>query len=252
MIPIGFIIFLAALGLALVGLAILIFRIARSEEVKIDLFGIKIWEKSSKIVRDLTGEIRSLDRVADKEAKLIRFIGKLAHELASSINYLEEPDRFWGRAERLLGMIVQFVPNWLSTQGSDCRCCIFTLNQDRRYFRMRHGEGYSADGLEGFEMPVHHSWAGEVFLTGQEMYSGEVRSDPRWVDHPNRTTDYNSLACFPIKSYGVTVAVLNVDSVAVNAFTTDDLAYLRILAAKVGIIIQLLHRLEKKGGRGDG
>lgn len=102
-------------------------------------------------------------------------------------------------------------------------------------WRMAFAAGYRLEAKQRFTLPIPGSFSRYAFESGQITWSHDLRSDPRFAEHPYATHPYRSIVSIPLRSGDDVVGVLNVDSSRRDAFPPEDLTYLRILAAIVEV-----------------
>jgi sigma-B regulation protein RsbU (phosphoserine phosphatase) len=116
--------------------------------------------------------------------------------------------------------------------------CVFTTEAVR---------GYDIDDLMELRLKMGEGIIGHVALKGDPVISPDVRNDPRYV---NAREETRSEMVAPIISNDEVIGVFDLESDKLNAYDSDDLQVLLLLASQVAIIIEkvMLHEqlIEKK------
>jgi sigma-B regulation protein RsbU (phosphoserine phosphatase) len=116
--------------------------------------------------------------------------------------------------------------------------CVFTTEAVR---------GYDIDDLLELRLKMGEGIIGHVALKGDPVISPDVRNDPRYV---NAREETRSEMVAPIISNDEVIGVFDLESDKLNAYDSDDLQVLLLLASQVAIIIEkvMLHEqlIEKK------
>ncbi len=107
--------------------------------------------------------------------------------------------------------------------------------------------GYDIEELTHLHLKLGEGLIGQVALTGEPLYSPDVRDNPAYV---NARSETRSEMVAPIISNTEVIGVFDLESDELNAYSTDDLQVLMLLASQVAIIIEkvMLHEqlIEKK------
>ena len=107
--------------------------------------------------------------------------------------------------------------------------------------------GYDIEELSELRLKIGEGFIGTVALTGEPVISPDVREDPRYI---NARSETRSEMVAPIISNEEVIGVFDLESDRLNAYTSDDLQVLLLLASQVAIIIEkvMLHEqlIEKK------
>ncbi|HEX8843883.1 MAG TPA: GAF domain-containing SpoIIE family protein phosphatase [Pyrinomonadaceae bacterium] len=107
--------------------------------------------------------------------------------------------------------------------------------------------GYDIDDLMELRLKMGEGIIGHVALSGEPVISPDVRSDPRYF---NAREETRSEMVAPIISNDEVIGVFDLESDQLNAYDSDDLQVLLLLASQVAIIIEkvMLHAqlIEKK------
>lgn len=114
-------------------------------------------------------------------------------------------------------------------------------------YRAEAVRGYDIDDLVELRLKMGEGIIGYVATTGEPVISPDVQNDPRYV---NARPETRSEMVAPIISNDEVIGVFDLESDRVNAYTSDDLQVLMLLASQVAIIIEkvMLHEqlVEKK------
>src|SRR6185369_2063589 len=114
-------------------------------------------------------------------------------------------------------------------------------------FKAEAVRGYDIDELSDLHLKLGEGFIGNVAVSGQPIISHDVRKDPVYINARDRT---RSEMVAPIISNDEVIGVFDLESDELNAYSSDDLDVLLLLASQVAIIIEkvMLHEqlIEKK------
>jgi sigma-B regulation protein RsbU (phosphoserine phosphatase) len=114
-------------------------------------------------------------------------------------------------------------------------------------FKSEAVRGYDIDELSDLHLKLGEGFIGSVALSGAPIISPDVRNDPVYINARDRT---RSEMVAPIISNDEVIGVFDLESDELNAYSSDDLEVLMLLASQVAIIIEksMLHEqlIEKK------
>jgi len=114
-------------------------------------------------------------------------------------------------------------------------------------FKAEAVRGYDIDELSDLHLKLGEGFIGSVAVSGQPIISHDVRKDPVYINARDRT---RSEMVAPIISNDEVIGVFDLESDELNAYSSDDLEVLMLLASQVAIIIEkvMLHEqlIEKK------
>lgn len=120
-------------------------------------------------------------------------------------------------------------------------------NDQARVFHTEAVRGYDIDELSDLHLKLGEGIVGNVALTGQSRISPDVREDPLYINAREKT---RSEMVAPIISNDEVIGVFDLESDELDAYGSDDLEVLKLLASQVAIIIEkvMLHEqlIEKK------
>src|SRR5215216_555937 len=121
------------------------------------------------------------------------------------------------------------------------------VDPERCEFKAEAVRGYDIDELSNLHLKLGEGFIGSVALTGQPIISPDVRNDPVYINARDRT---RSEMVAPIISNDEVIGAVDLESDELNAYSSDDLDVLMLLASQVAIIIEkvMLHEqlIEKK------
>jgi sigma-B regulation protein RsbU (phosphoserine phosphatase) len=114
-------------------------------------------------------------------------------------------------------------------------------------FQAESVRGYDIDELKNVHLKVGEGFIGHVAMNSEPIISPDVRIDPIYV---NARVETRSEMVAPIISNDEVIGVFDLESDQLNAYASDDLEVLMMLASQVAIIIEkvMLHEqlIEKK------
>src|ERR1043165_7325254 len=107
-------------------------------------------------------------------------------------------------------------------------------------FKSEAVRGYDIDELSDLHLKLGEVFIGSVALSGAPIVSHDVRNDPVYINARDRT---RSEMVAPIISNNQVIGVFDLESDELNAYVSDDLEVLMLLASQVAIIIEkvMLH-----------
>src|SRR5215213_9030894 len=115
------------------------------------------------------------------------------------------------------------------------------------HFKTEAVRGYDVQELYDLHLKLGEGFLGSVALSGTPIISHDVRNDPVYVNARNQT---RSEMVAPIISNDEVIGVFDLESDEFNAYSSEDLEVLMLLASQVAIIIEkvMLHEqlIEKK------
>jgi len=107
--------------------------------------------------------------------------------------------------------------------------------------------GYDIEELTNLHLKLGEGLIGQVALTAEPIISSDVRNNPNYINARSQT---RSEMVAPIISNTEVIGVFDLESDELNAYSTDDLEVLMLLASQVAIIIEKVmlheHLIEKK------
>jgi sigma-B regulation protein RsbU (phosphoserine phosphatase) len=107
--------------------------------------------------------------------------------------------------------------------------------------------GYDIEELTNLHLKLGEGLIGQVALTAEPIISSDVRQNPNYINARSQT---RSEMVAPIISNTEVIGVFDLESDELNAYSTDDLEVLMLLASQVAIIIEKVmlheHLIEKK------
>ena len=95
--------------------------------------------------------------------------------------------------------------------------------------------GYDIDDLKELSLKMGEGIIGHVALKGEPVISPDVRNDPRYF---NAREETRSEMVAPVISNEEVIGVFDLESDKLNAYDTDDLQVLLLLASQVAIITE--------------
>lgn len=235
-------------------LAALVYKLLHAEEGFV--LGYKGWVlgKWAKPARRLTVGRTSADQPlrrlrmqnAELEAsgRVRKEILLLCRLLDGDLAYLMVNERTgWEpKLQRLLQSLVSGVTRVVHGDG-DHRCGFFIVEEDGTHLVLSVGEGFQQGQVR---LPVDFSSVGRAFQTGETYYCRDLTTDPIWSHLIRGCCQYRSVACFPVRAGQVVWGVLCMEAEEAEAFSTDDLMYLEMFAAKLAVICSF-HSLQISG-----
>lgn len=102
-------------------------------------------------------------------------------------------------------------------------------------FKAEAVRGYDIDELSDLHLKLGEGFIGSVALNAQPVISHDVRNDPVYINARDRT---RSEMVAPIISNDEVIGVFDLESDELNAYSSDDLEVLMLLASQVAIIIE--------------
>jgi phosphoserine phosphatase RsbU/P len=125
--------------------------------------------------------------------------------------------------------------------------CDDKLAEDPCVFEAEAVRGYDIEELTNLHLKLGEGLIGQVALTAEPIISSDVRQNPNYINARGET---RSEMVAPIISNTEVIGVFDLESDELNAYHTDDLEVLMLLASQVAIIIEkvMLHEqmIEKK------
>ncbi|HJZ13392.1 MAG TPA: GAF domain-containing protein, partial [Acidobacteriota bacterium] len=112
---------------------------------------------------------------------------------------------------------------------------VYIPAEDESILEMRACSGHFHKQIkeQGYIQSVQMGFLGNAFRNAKTVYSNDCRNHPLFLPHPLIPTQ--SEACIPVKRADKVLAVLNVESPDLNAFSSGDILTLETLADQLAI-----------------
>jgi sigma-B regulation protein RsbU (phosphoserine phosphatase) len=123
---------------------------------------------------------------------------------------------------------------------------ILLYSEKRRELRIRYAQGHREEVVQNWSSPLGQGITGAAALLREPILVGDVRSDPRYL---NAVEAVRTEMAVPMIARRKLVGVIDVQSTRANAYTEQDRALLRLIAARVAISIdnaRLYWRVERQ------
>ena len=123
---------------------------------------------------------------------------------------------------------------------------ILLYSEKRRELRIRYAVGHREEVVQNWSIPLGEGITGTAALTREPVLASDVRSDPRYL---NAVEAVRTELAVPMIARRKLVGVIDVQSTRPNAYTEQDRALLRLIAARVAISIdnaRLYWRVERQ------
>jgi len=123
---------------------------------------------------------------------------------------------------------------------------ILLYSEKRRDLRIRYALGHREDVVRNWSIELGQGITGTAALTREPVLAGDVRGDPRYL---NTVEAVRSELAVPMIARRRLVGVIDLQSTRLNAYSEQDRALLRLIAARVAISIdnaQLYWRVERQ------
>jgi K+-sensing histidine kinase KdpD/CheY-like chemotaxis protein len=108
------------------------------------------------------------------------------------------------------------------------------------------GPQYKQLKEQGYIQSIEVGMLGSAFRNANPVFTNDASSDPLFLNHP--FMDTKSEACIPVKHAGKVMAVLDIQSTEVNAFSPDELLILETLADHIAVAFHnaVIYESERK------
>lgn len=123
---------------------------------------------------------------------------------------------------------------------------ILLYSEKRRELRIRYARGHREDVVQNWAIPLGQGITGTAALTREPVLVGDVRSDPRYL---SAVEAVRTELAVPMIARRKLVGVIDMQSTRPNAYSEQDRALLRLIAARVAISIdnaRLYWRVERQ------
>ncbi len=123
---------------------------------------------------------------------------------------------------------------------------ILLYNEKKKTLHIRHAIGHREEVIKNLEVKLGEGLTGAAAASRQPVLAGDVRKDPRYL---NALDAVRAELAVPMVTRGRLVGVIDVQSTRVDAYTGEDRALLRVIAARVAVTIdnaRLFRRVEKQ------
>jgi sigma-B regulation protein RsbU (phosphoserine phosphatase) len=123
---------------------------------------------------------------------------------------------------------------------------ILLYNEKQKTLRIRHAVGHREEVVKNLVVKLGEGITGTAAATRQPVLVGDVRKDPRYL---NALDAVRAEMAVPMVARGRLVGVIDVESTRTDAYTEDDRALVRVIAARVAVTIdnaRLFRRVERQ------
>jgi sigma-B regulation protein RsbU (phosphoserine phosphatase) len=123
---------------------------------------------------------------------------------------------------------------------------ILLYSEKRRELRIRYALGHRAEVVQNWSIPLGQGITGTAALTREPILVPDVHSDPRYL---NAVEAVRTELAVPMIARRKLVGVIDMQSTRPNAYTEQDRALLRLIAARVAVSIdnaRLYWRVERQ------
>lgn len=176
-------------------------------------------------LQNRTAELISANKQLENRTEKLRAIAEITSTAASIHNF-----------EDLLSSIASII----SEQLGYYHVGVFLLDEQGQYaiLRSASSEGGMRMLSREYRLPLRHKESiGFVAQTGQPYIALEMSDATRFPVNPDLPNSRSEMA-LPLKSGNQIIGILDLQSAEINAFNTDDITTLSILADQIGIAIQ--------------
>ncbi len=128
-------------------------------------------------------------------------------------------------------------------------CEVFAIllyNEKQKTLRIRHAIGHREEVVKKLVVKLGEGVTGAAAASRQPVLVGDVRKDPRYLSAVDAV---RAELAVPMVARGRLVGVIDVESTRADAYTEDDRALLRVIAARVAVTIdnaRLFRRVERQ------
>jgi sigma-B regulation protein RsbU (phosphoserine phosphatase) len=123
---------------------------------------------------------------------------------------------------------------------------ILLYNERSRDLKIRYGVGHRDEVIANLSIALGEGITGAAAVNREPVLVGDVRSDGRYL---NTVDAVRTELAVPMTARGKLVGVIDLQSTRVNAYTEYDRALMRLIAARVGSVIdnaRLYRRVERQ------
>ncbi len=111
---------------------------------------------------------------------------------------------------------------------------ILLYSEKKRELRIRYARGHREEVVHNWSIPLGQGITGTAALTREPVLAADVRNDPRYL---NAVEAVRTELAVPMIARRKLVGVIDMQSTRPNAYTDQDKALLRLIAARVAIAI---------------
>jgi phosphoserine phosphatase RsbU/P len=171
--------------------------------------------------------------------------GQRFHEREDLLDFLLEASAITAETldlDKLLPLITDLISRVITHDVS----AILLYTQSRQGLKIRYARGHRDEVVRNLVIPIGEGITGAAAAKRQPVLSNDVLNDSRYL----ATLDaVRSELAVPMIARGKLVGVIDVQSTSLNAFTQQDVALLRLLAARIAASIdnaRLYKRIERQ------
>jgi hypothetical protein len=126
--------------------------------------------------------------------------------------------------------------NLTDAKKQDVRLSLLKPDDTGTEWRMIHAAGHGFETRQNFNLKINQSFCRYAFEQGQAIWSNDLEADERFQRLDAEPPTYNSMISVPVRTDGLTTAVLNVTGADTGTFDEDDITHAKTLAAVVEIV----------------
>ena len=192
----------------------------------------------NKMTGQLQDTLGSLERrVAERTADL-EYSRLVSERRAQELQIISEVSRTISTEQRL-EILLPLVSQLVSDRFDFYHVGIFFVDETRQFavLQAANSEGGRIMLARGHRLEVGYGIVGTVVQTGKPRIALDVGSDATFFDNPDLPETRSEMA-LPLNFRGITIGVLDVQSVKPGAFSEGDTNTLSVLADQVAIAIE--------------
>lgn len=134
----------------------------------------------------------------------------------------------------------------IGSRNQDVRVAVLMPTDDPPMtFGMRWAAGHRPESVAKYSRQIDDTLAGAAFRRGEIVDRPNVEADPDFRKNPKATRGFASLYAQPLRIDEGIVGALSVVSNVKNAFSASDIAFIKIIAALLDVVLAVEHDADR-------
>jgi hypothetical protein len=234
-----------------VSLPIIIIRVRSGDDIDIDIKFFKLTLKPNKEIERLKKDFEKLAEEYNKinsDSKhksyvlnLIDQVGQNAQKVLQAVmdgSFEEDQNDFIQVFDRAISFIFPAIIHAVRNgKTGRSRIAILVPDDSKKYLKILRGHLYNPEDINNLRLHISSSFAGVAYTSKKINCTGDINSNHGPFMKVSNQSSYSSLVCAPIIFFDEPLGVLNIDCTEKDAFSPDDIDYIRFFANQLALLI---------------